>query len=372
MHLSNRGHSIHGADNMVKRGWEAKLGINPLCEVQSLQTRADCWNEGTHPSIVTHVVDLCNHRALYTLVEHIRPDVVIHYAEQPSAPYSMISRETAVETQYNNVIGTMNLLFALAAHAPRAHLIKLGSMGEYGTPGVPIEEGWINAVAKRWVPDGDGAFEETYKEKLPFPKSPGSFYHLSKVHDSHNIMFACKNWGLRSTDLMQGVVYGGTRKLGQTLGTSFHYDAVFGTIVNRFITQAACRMPLTVYGSGHQQRTFLHLRDTLQCVTLAMENPPDPGEYRVFNQFTEVIQLRELAERIAGVHGSEIEHLPNPRQEEEDHFYEPKAEALKALGLKPTLLDGTVIGEMLNHVGQHSDRVDRKQVAPKVQWAKRK
>src|SRR5207237_297145 len=237
------------------------------------------------------------------------PDAVVHVAEQRAAPYSMIDREHAVFTQTNNVVGTLNLLFALKDLRPDCHLVKLGTMGEYGTPNIDIEEGYIEIEHRG------------RRDVLPFPKVPGSIYHLSKVHDSHNIHFACRTWGLAATDLNQGVVYGITTdetELDPELHTSFHYDAVFGTAPNRFCAQAVAGVPLTVYGSGGQKRSFLNIRDTLECVRLAVENAAEPGEYRVFNQFTEVFSVLELAELVAAAAGklcldARIEHLENPR-----------------------------------------------------------
>src|SRR5207302_9459050 len=197
-------------------------------------------------------------------------------------------RGRAVQTQRNNVLGTLNVLHALTKYVPEAQLVKLGTMGEYGTPNIDIEEGWLDVELNG------------RSDRLPFPKMPGSFYHLSKVHDSHNIHFACRVWGLAATDLNQGVVYGiatDETELHPELRTSFHYDAVFGTALNRFCAQAVAGVPLTVYGAGGQKRGFLNIRDTLECVRLAAENPAERGEVRVFNQFTEVFSVLRSDER---------------------------------------------------------------------------
>jgi len=279
----------------------------------------------------------------------------------------MASREQAVETQYTNVIGTLNLLFFLRDHAPDCHLVKLGTMGEYGTPNIDIEEGWLEVEHKG------------RKDRLPFPKTPGSFYHLSKVHDSHNIQFACRIWGLRATDLNQGVVYGITTdetELHPELHTSFHYDAVFGTVLNRYCAQAVVGEPLTVYGAGGQKRSFLNIRDTLQCVRLAVENPADAGEFRVFNQFTEVFTVLELAERVAeaGRHldiGVEVSHIDNPRIEAEEHYYNPRNDALLGLGLQPRLLSDELVEDMLHRIQRHADAIDRATLLPTVRWRER-
>ena len=288
----------------------------------------------------------------------------MHFAEQRSAPYSMISGPHAVETQVNNVVGTLNLLFAMRESAPDAHLVKLGTMGEYGTPNIDIEEGFIEI-------EHNGR-----KDRLPFPKQPGSFYHLSKVHDSHNIMFTCRVWGLRATDLNQGVVYGsGTQEtdMHTELRTRFDYDDVWGTVLNRFCSQAAIGYPLTVYGEGGQTRGFLDIRDTVRCIELAMNNPADRGEYRVFNQFTEQFSIKELAERVKAarqVHGLEtkIEHLPNPRTELEAHYYNAKHQHLLDLGLQPHRLEDSLIDRVIGLVERFKRRIKPDMFTPRVDW----
>jgi UDP-sulfoquinovose synthase len=293
-----------------------------------------------------------------------RPEAIVHYGEQPSAPYSMQSRETAVETQYTNVIGTLNLLFAMRDHVPDTHLVKLGTMGEYGTPNIDIEEGYIEI-------EHNGR-----KDTLPFPKLPGSLYHLSKVHDSHNIHFGCRVWGLRATDLNQGVVYGietDETALDERLCTRFDYDEVFGTVLNRFCVQALIGRPLTVYGKGGQTRGFLNIRDTLQCVELAVANPADRGEFRVFNQFTEQFSVSELAELVresaAEVgHEVHVEHLQNPRVELEEHYYNAVHTKLLDLGLEPTLLGDELVKSVISMIERHRDRIDASHIEPHTTW----
>ena len=276
----------------------------------------------------------------------------------------MIDRRHAIYTQTNNVVGTMNLLYAIAEHAPDCHLVKLGTMGEYGTPNIDIEEGYITIT------------HNGRTDTLPFPKQPGSFYHLSKVHDSHNIMFACRIWGIRATDLNQGVVYGietEATNLDSRLRTRFDYDAVFGTALNRFIVQAVCGVPMTVYGQGGQTRGFLDIRDTLACVELALLNPADRGEFRVFNQFTEqfnVLQLAELVKHAAAAHGitAQIEHLENPRVEKEAHYYNAKHQKLIDLGLQPHYLSDTLIDSVMQVVDAHKHLVRHATIMPSVRW----
>src|SRR5262245_19711937 len=278
MRLSAAGHEVAGVDNLLRRRLHLERGTDSLVPVVALEERVEAWRQITGRRIVVEMGDLTDADFTARVVRETRPDVIVHYAEQPSAPYSMLDLERCVFTQMNNVVGTLNVLFAMRDHAPGAHLVKLGTMGEYGTPNIDIEEGFIEV-------EHNGR-----RDRLPFPKQPGSFYHLSKVHDSHNCMFASRIWGLRITDLNQGIVYGTDTDetcLDARLATRFDYDECFGTVLNRFCVQAVGGRWLTVYGEGGQTRGYLNLRDTLNCVMLSALNPPAAGEYRVFNQFTE-------------------------------------------------------------------------------------
>ena len=365
MHFSARGERVLVVDNFAKRRWELEEGIEPLVPVTTLHRRVRRWQEITGKAIELRVGDLCNHRFVYGLFETFRPDAIVHYGEQPSAPYSMQSRETAVYSQTNNIVGNMNVLFAMQKYCPDSHLVKLGTMGEYGTPNIDIEEGWLNVT------------HNGRTDRMLYPKKPGSFYHLSKVQDSNNIEFTCRIWGTRATDLNQGVVYGidtDQTQLDPALGTSFHYDDVFGTVLNRFLVQAAVGMPLTVYGKGGQTRGFLNIRDTIACVALAVDNPAQKGEFRVFNQFTEQFSVNDLAKMVKDAAGRagkavEIAHLPNPRVEQEEHYYNAKHSALADLGLKPHLLTNTVLDQMFARVCANSDAVDSTVFQPRVRWS---
>lgn len=366
MDFSARGHEVAVVDNFCKRRIELEEGIEPLEPTPTLHRRVDLWREVSGKEMLLRIGDLVNHRFAYSILEEFQPDAIVHYAEQPSAPYSMQGREQAVFTQHNNVIGNLNLLFAMKKHCPEAHLVKLGTMGEYGTPNIDIEEGYIEIEHKG------------RKDILPFPKQPFSFYHLSKVHDSHNITFACKTWGLRATDLNQAVVYGIDTEHTQMhpdLRTSFHYDAVFGTVLNRFCAQAVCGYPLTVYGKGGQTRGFLNIRDTIQCVRLAVENPSPAGECRVYNQLTEVFSVMQLAEMVkeaADAHEfpTKIESVPNPRIEKEEHYFNPVHTKLRDLGLNPRLLSEELLVHMIQHIGERRERIDTSTFLPKITWSK--
>ncbi|MGH9358078.1 MAG: NAD-dependent epimerase/dehydratase family protein [Terriglobia bacterium] len=364
MYLSRRGHAVTALDNFAKREWEKELGIEPLMPVLPLAERARLWRDVTGSEIKVVEADLGGYPAVEEAIISASPDAVVHYGEQPSAPFSMMDQRRTVLTQTNNITGTLNLLWALREHAPDCHLVKLGTMGEYGTPNIDIEEGFLEV-------EHNGR-----RDVLPYPKQPGSFYHLSKVHDSHNILFACRTWKLRSTDLNQGVVYGietDETALAEGLGASFHYDEVFGTALNRFCVQAVAGIPLTLYGPGKQKRGFLNIRDTLRCVELAVLNPPQAGEYRVFNQFTEIFSLRELAgivKRQGEKLGMEvgIQHLENPRVEAEEHYYNPRHQKLIDLGLTPHLLSEVLIESMLHRVRENAARIRTGIILPHVQW----
>lgn len=366
MHFSALGDEVLVVDNFCKRRIEMEDGIEPLEPIPTLHRRVALWKEVTGREIGLRVGDLVNHRFIYSVLEEFQPDAIVHYAEQPSAPYSMQGREQAVFTQSNNVIGNLNLLFAMKKHCPDAHLVKLGTMGEYGTPNIDIEEGYIEIEHKG------------RKDVLPFPKQPMSFYHLSKVHDSHNIMFACKTWKLRATDLNQAVVYGidtDQTRLHPELRTSFHYDAVFGTVLNRFCVQAVMGIPLTVYGKGGQTRGILNIRDTLQCVELAVRNPAVAGECRVFNQLTEVFSIMEMARMVkdaAEQHGFKVQldHITNPRVEKEEHYFNPVHTKLVDLGLKPRLLSEELLEHMLQYIQSVRDRVNPATIMPTISWSR--
>jgi UDP-sulfoquinovose synthase len=365
LHLSAQGYRVIAVDNLVRRRWDREFATSSLVPIRSMTERVQKWSRRSGREIEWQRLDVCDAERLSDLVQETRPDAVVHFGEQRSAPFSMVDREHAVMTQINNVTGTINLLFALRDHAPECHLVKLGTMGEYGTPNIDIEEGFITIR------------HNGREDTLPYPKMAGSFYHLSKVHDSHNIHFACRVWGLRATDLNQGVVYGCTTEEteGQAaLATRFDYDVIWGTVLNRFCVQAALAQPLTVYGEGGQTRGFLDIRDTLQCIRLSIENAPATGEYRVFNQFTEqfsVLQLAELVRDARAAHGLDttITHLPNPRVEKEAHYYHAAHQRLIDLGLQPHLLRATLIDSIIATVEKHRDRVDADLLeTPNVDW----
>ncbi len=362
--LSRRGHQVAIVDNFLRRQWDFELGVQTLTPITPLSDRLRVWQELTGEVIELYTGDVCDYDFLAAAIDAFRPEAVVHFAEQRAAPYSMIDRKHAVFTQVNNVVGTLNLLFAIKEIVPDCHLVKLGTMGEYGTPNIDIEEGYIKI-------EHNGR-----SDVMPYPKQPGSFYHLSKVHDSHNIMFACRIWKLRATDLNQGVVYGTVTDetaLDETLINRFDYDDVFGTVLNRFCVQAATGHPLTVYGRGGQTRGFLDIRDTVRCIELACLNPANPGECRVYNQFTEQFSVMDLANMVQTAAGKlglnvEIDHLPTPRVEAEQHYYNAKHSKLIDLGLRPHYLSDSLLDSLMNIAIRYKDRIDISLFLPQVKW----
>jgi UDP-sulfoquinovose synthase len=364
LYLSSRGHDVTIADSLVRRDWDREHGLDSLVPIASTRRRIDEWSRSTGRTIRFEQVDVTDYGALCRVIRETAPDAVVHFGQQRSAPFSMIDREHAVRTHLNNTLGNMNVLWALHEYAPGAHLVKLGTMGEYGTPNIDVEEGFIEI-------EHNGR-----RDRLPYPKQPGSFYHLTKVSDSDQIYFACRIWGLRATDLNQGVVYGTWTEqtaLSPALANRYDYDHIFGTVLNRFCVQAALGHPLTVYGAGGQTRSFLDIRDTVRCIEIALENPAAAGEYRVFNQFTEMFAVEELAERVARVAGElglacEIAHLANPRVERESHYYNCVNTNLRSLGLEPTLLSDATIAGLIELAREHAARVDLRLIPPRVAW----
>jgi UDP-sulfoquinovose synthase len=364
LYLSNKGHEVGILDSLIRRHWDNELQSETLTPIAPIQKRVQRWTELTGKEMPVYIGDINNYGFFLEAMLEFKPDAVVHFGEQRSAPFSMIDREHAVLTQTNNVVGTLNLLYILKEHFPDCHLVKLGTMGEYGTPNIDIEEGYITI-------EHNGR-----KDTLPYPKQPGSFYHLSKVHDTHNIHFACKVWGLRATDLNQGIVYGVlTEETGmdELLINRLDYDGVFGTALNRFCIQAAVGHPLTVYGSGSQTRAMLDIRDTVRCVELAIETPANVGEFRVFNQFTEMFSINDIAMQIKTAGNAlgldvEVNNIDNPRIEAEKHYFNAKNTNLLDLGLIPHKLSDSLLDSLLNFAVKYKERVDQAQIMPRVSW----
>ncbi len=367
MDLASKGHDVMSVDNYSRRNIAMQTSSEALMDNPNLEERAKIFKKFTKKRIKTAIGDLRNFMFLDTIVKKFKPDVIVHYAEQPSGPYSLKGYEEAHYTLTNNLEVTHNIIWAMMNHVPKSHLVKLGTMGEYGTPNIDIEEGWLEITHKR------------RKDKFLYPRQAGSLYHTTKVLDTDLIWFYVRTFGLRVTDLMQGPVYGLSTKesdLDDRLLPNFHYDDIFGTVVNRFLVQAVAGIPLTVYGKGGQIRGYLNLKDTLQCVHLAIKKPAKLGELRIFNQLTETFTVNELAEKVQQAGASmginvKIKSIPNPRKEAEEHYYNPKYTGLKDLGLKPNLMTEEVLAGMMKTVIHFKDKIDKSKIMPRVKWNKK-
>lgn len=358
------GHDVCAVDNYLRREIAAETHSDALISNPRLRERASIFHTISGLEIEVAEGDCCDFGFLSAVVEKFAPDTIVHYAEQPSAPYSMIGHAEAHRTFSNNLAATFNVIWAVLRHAPRCHIIKLGTMGEYGTPNIDIEEGWIAIEHKG------------RRDKFLFPRQAGSLYHTTKVLDTDLLWFYVRIYGLRVTDLMQGPVYGlttGAADMDVRLMPNFHYDDIFGTVVNRFIVQAVAGIPLTVYGKGGQTRGYLNLLDTLQCVALAAASPPDTGQLRILNQFTETFTVNELAERVERVGNGlglsvKISRIENPRKELEEHYYNPAHSGLLDLGLKPHFLTDDVLAEIIETIIPYRSQVVVDRILPRVHW----
>jgi UDP-sulfoquinovose synthase len=365
MAFRKAGHDVLVVDNYLRRKIAADTDSEALMPNPRLPERSEIFRQITGHEIAFAEGDCCEFSFLSDVIQKFAPDTVVHYAEQPSAPYSMIGYEEARSTLSNNLLATFNLIWAVIKHAPKSHIIKLGTMGEYGTPNIDIEEGWIEITHKG------------RSDKFLFPRQAGSLYHTTKILDTDLLWFYVRAYGLRITDLMQGPVYGlstDEADLDERLLPNFHYDDIFGTVVNRFLVQAVAAIPLTVYGKGGQTRGYLNIRDTLQCIMLAAINPAANAELRIFNQFTETFSVLDLAKRIKQVAASmglqvRIENIANPRKEKEEHYYKPAHSGLMDLGLKPHPMTDDVLGAMLDQIARYRDRVVVERILPRVRWS---
>jgi len=365
MRLSAKGYEVTVVDNYLRRRMCEEVGGGPLIEPPTLEERAALWRDLSGHHIEVIIGDLTDWDVMKRAFEMAQPDAVVHYAEQPSAPYSMLDREAALLTLQNNLTVTFNVIQAVREFARDCHIVKLGTMGEYGTPNIDIEEGWIDIEHKG------------RKDKFLYPRQAGSLYHTTKVMDTDLLWFYVRVWKLRVTDLMQGPVYGvvvpeaeGEHRLLPAL----YYDEIFGTVLNRFVVQAIAGHPLTVYGRGGQQRGYLNILDTLQCVEIALNTPASAGELRIFNQFTETFSVTELAERVARVanekgRNATIESFPNPRIEAEEHYYNPRRDGLAGLGLEPNYLSDAVISDLIDIVSLYASEIDVSRIFRNIRWS---
>ena len=365
MHLSARGHEIAVVDNYLRRDLAREQDVEPLCEMPNLHERVRSWEEVSGRKIRLYVGDFVDWSLVAHVFDEFRPEAVIHYAEQPSAPYSMLDRRAAALTLSNNITVTANVIFAAKEFCPDAHLIKLGTMGEYGTPNIDIEEGWLEIEHKN------------RRDKFLYPRQAGSLYHTTKIMDTDLLWYYVRVWGLRVTDLMQGPVYGiftDENVADDRLLPFFSYDELFGTVLNRFVVQAVAHYPLTIYGKGGQTRGYLNIKDTLNCVRLSLEQPPAKGELRIFNQFTETFSVNDLAEKVKTVGDQmgldvQVRHMENPRIEKEQHYYNPAHTGLIKLGLAPHALTDDVLADMMEYVVTHKEKIDSHKIFRGTKWA---
>jgi UDP-sulfoquinovose synthase len=364
MHLSARGHEVAVADNYLRRRLCREESVAPLYDVPDLAERVRVWQDSSGHIIKPFIGDLTRWSFVSELFSEFTPDAVVHYAEQPAAPYSMLNRQAATLTLENNLLATANTIFAVKEFCPAAHIVKLGTMGEYGTPNIDIEEGWLEVK------------HHARQQKFLYPRQAGSLYHTTKIMDTDLLWFYVRVWDLKVTDLMQGPVYGiFTDETGgnEKLLPFFNYDELFGTVLNRFVVQAVADIPLTVYGKGGQTRGYLNIKDTLNCVRLAIESPAEKSELRIFNQFTETFTVNELADKVKSAGKPlgldvKIQHMDNPRIEAEEHYYNPKHTGLLDLGLTPNFLTEEVLREMIEFVSQHRKKIVTDRIFPKTAW----
>ena len=364
MNLSANGHEILVADNYLRRNMSREEDVESLYEVPNLIDRSRLWQEKTGKKIYVRIGNLADWDFISTIFKEFSPDAIVHYAEQPSAPYSMLNRKAALLTMNNNLNVTGNIIFAVREFVPEAQIVKIGTMGEYGTPNIDIEEGWIDIDHKGRT------------HKFLYPRQAGSLYHTTKIMDTDLLWFYVRMWGLRVTDLMQGPVYGLFTKETQDderLLPFFNYDELFGTIVNRFVVQAVIGYPLTVYGKGGQTRGYLNIIDTLNCVRLSLENPAKKGELRIFNQLTQTFSVNELAQIIVKAGEAigldvNIQTIKNPRKEMEEHYYNPTYTGLIELGLKPHFLTQDVLIDMMYFVIKHKANIEEHKIFRGTKW----
>ena len=376
MYFSKRGYDVTVVDNYFRRNACTELDVGMLYPVPTLVERVKIWHELTGKEIKVVIGDLTNPEIMRSLfkgdfeyswaINNFSgiPDTVIHYAEQPSAPYSLINYKYANITITNNLLVTNNLIFALRDFSRDTHVIHVGTMGEYGTPNIDIEEGWLEIEHKG------------RKDRFLFPRQASSLYHTTKIMDTDLMWFGVRMWDLRITDLMQGPVYGLETEdsiIDERLRTIFNYDEIFGTILNRFIVQAIVGYPLTVYGKGGQTRGYLNINDTLQCVHKAEKNPAKKGQLRIFNQIMETFSANELAEKVQDVgrklgYQVKIDHLENPRKEAEEHYYNPTYQGLIGLGVKPHYLTDEVLEGMMRVVEKFEGNIRKDVIFRGIKW----
>lgn len=377
--LLKQGHKVVGIDGLIRRERVNNIGSDSLTKIDTIENRCLFLDNAFRGSFYKIIIETLDERAGTTFnisskfLDEYDIDTIFHLAEQPSAPFSM-REEDSVDTQLNNISVNLRILWAMKNAKKKPHLIKIGSMGEFGTPNCSIPEGMIPRECQV------DEFIECPMGGLMFPRQPTSFYHLSKVFSTYNIEFCCRNWGLKSTDVMQGIVYGlnfgQMLRYGDIATTRFDYDQYFGTVINRFVTQTIAGMPLTIYGPGTHIRSFLTLEDSIECLILSMNNPPKDGEYRSINQFGQfknMIQLalavQEASSKIQSLHTCEITYIPNPRNEKEIHLYDPEIRFLAEKGYVPDNMLIDNIQRLLTSLIPYKDRIKKEVIMPTTKWS---
>ena len=372
VNLADQGHDVLIVDNLSRRKIDVDLAVDSLTPIATMPDRLRAWEQVGGTPMRFEAMDIAHeYQRLLDLLLEERPDAVVHFAEQRAAPYSMKSSATKRYTVDNNVNGTHNLLAAIVESGLDIHVVHLGTMGVYGYGshrGATIPEGYLTVE----VPQVDGS---RFTEKILHPTDPGSVYHMTKTLDQLLFYYYNKNDSIRVTDLHQGIVWGTNTTLTDSdprLTNRFDYDGDYGTVLNRFLMQAAIGYPLTVHGTGGQTRAFIHIRDSVRCVQLALENPPTSGEkVKIFNQMTESHQVGQLAQKVADLTGAEIRFQANPRKEAIENDLIVDNRCFIELGLQPTTLDDGLLAEVVDVARRWADRCDRSRIPCLSAWTTR-
>ncbi len=364
LYFSNQNHDVLIIDNFIKRKLQKKFQRYSLFKNYTLKQKINEWKKVSKKNIEYKEIDATNYKSVLNIFKKFKPDAVIHFAEQPSAPLSMLDYNNANFTLQNNLVSTLNICYAIKETKLDTHIIKLGTMGEYGTPNIDIEEGYLKIKHKK------------RSDIFLYPRKGSSLYHTTKIQDTDLLYFYSRTWGLRVTDLMQGPVYGfDTNEINgnEKIYTSFSYDDIFGTVLNRFIVQAVAGETLTVYGNGSQKRGYLNITDSIKCIDIATKFPASKGELNIFNQYTETFSIIQLAKKVIeagkkiGIN-AKFKNIKNPRVEKENHYYKPSNKKFIKLGLKPNFLTQKILCEMIIKVEKHKKSIKNKNFLPTVNW----